>query len=130
MPYKTFNKDSLKIGVFGIGIELQGLVADHLYENIGYINPIISANKISNILRSKEKCDFVICLSHLGDKYVDNKVSDEVLAMQTDDIDLIIGGHTHRFFPEPRKYINKSGKEVIVNQVGWAGFNWDDWITL
>jgi 5'-nucleotidase len=60
-------------------------------------------------------------LSHLGDKYNDNKISDEVLAKENYDIDLIIGGHTHRFFEEPRVYVNKRGGNTVVNQVGWAG---------
>ena len=63
----------------------------------------------------------VICLSHLGDAYKDNKVSDEVMAKESEHIDLILGGHTHRFFDAPRVYNNKAGIQVIVNQVGWAG---------
>ncbi|MEI8075989.1 MAG: bifunctional metallophosphatase/5'-nucleotidase, partial [Bacteroidota bacterium] len=69
----------------------------------------------------KQGCDMVICLSHLGDKYEDVKVSDEILSKESYDIDLIIGGHTHRFFETPRKYGNKRQNEVLVNQVGWAG---------
>jgi 5'-nucleotidase len=57
----------------------------------------------------------------LGDKYSDNKVSDEVLAKETSNIDLILGGHTHRFFDKPRVYTNKLGQQVLVNQVGWGG---------
>jgi 5'-nucleotidase len=63
----------------------------------------------------------IICVSHLGDRYADNKVSDEILAKESENIDLIIGGHTHRFFEQPREYTNKSGKKIIVNQVGWGG---------
>ncbi len=85
------------------------------------MDPIVQANRTADILKKKEGCDFIICLSHLGDRYPDNKVSDEQLALQSYHIDLIIGGHTHRFFDTPRKYVNKSSKEVIVNQVGWAG---------
>jgi len=63
----------------------------------------------------------VICLSHLGYRYKDNTVSDEVLAKETENIDLIIGGHTHTFLDNPETYKNKKGDDVIVNQVGWAG---------
>ena len=85
-----------------------------------YLNPIESANRTAELLR-KKGCDMVICLSHLGDKYEDDKLSDEILAKESYDIDLIIGGHTHRFFEEPRKYKNRRGGDTIVNQVGWAG---------
>ena len=119
-PYKIFQKGNITIGVLGVGIELKGLVPDNLYGNTIYRNPIEAANQNAGILR-KRGCDMVICLSHLGDKYDDDKISDEVLAKETFDIDLIIGGHTHRFFEEPRKYRNRRGSDVVVNQVGWAG---------
>ena len=120
IPYKIFNKGNLKIGVLGVGIELQGLVPENLYGKTIYKNPIESANTTAALLK-KQGCDMIICLSHLGDKYEDNKVSDEVLAKECYDIDLIIGGHTHRFFNEPKKYINKKNGDTLVNQVGWAG---------
>ena len=64
----------------------------------------------------------IICLSHLGYQYKEgNKMSDEILAKETRNIDCIIGGHTHTFFDKPVVYKNKKGDDVIVNQVGWAG---------
>jgi 5'-nucleotidase len=122
LPYKIFDKKGIKVGVTGVGIELQGLVADNLYGNTIYKDPIESVNATTKILK-QAGCDMIICLSHLGDKYDDNKVSDEVLAKNCYDIDLIIGGHTHRFFSEPRKYTNKSGGDTLVNQVGWGGLS-------
>lgn len=119
-PYKIFQKGDLKIGVLGVGIELHGLVPDNLYGKTVYSDPVVAANQTAATLR-KKGCDMIICLSHLGDKYDDNRVSDEILAKETYDVDLIIGGHTHRFFEEPRKYSNKKGSDVVVNQVGWAG---------
>lgn len=119
-PYKIFQKGGLKIGVLGVGIELKGLVPENLYEKTVYLNPVETANQQAEILR-KQGCDMVICLSHLGDKYDDDKISDEILAKECYDIDLIIGGHTHRFFDAPRKYRNRRGGDTIVNQVGWAG---------
>lgn len=121
LPYKIFNKGKLKIGVTGVGIELQGLVPDSNYGNTKYLDPIESVNKVANKLKKQDGCDMVICLSHLGFKYSSDKVSDEVLAKQSDNIDLIIGGHTHTFFDKPLSYKNKSGNDVLVNQVGWAG---------
>ena len=120
IPYKIFQKQNIKVGVLGVGIELQGLVSDNLYEKTIYLNPIEKANETANYLK-KQGCDMIICLSHLGDKYDDDKVSDEILAKECYDIDLIIGGHTHRFFSAPRVYRNKKGNDTIVNQVGWAG---------
>ena len=122
-PYKVFRKGNLKIGVFGIGIELEGLVPKKLYQNTVYKDPISTANHYANILKQKEKCDLVICLSHLGFKYKEEKISDMTFASQTRDIDLIIGGHTHTFLKKPVKQLNIDQKEVLINQVGWAGIN-------
>lgn len=122
-PYKIFKKGNLKIGVFGIGIELEGLVPKKLYQNTVYQDPISTANHYATFLKQKQRCDLVICLSHLGFKYKNNKLSDMTFAGQTRDIDLIIGGHTHTFLKKPAKQLNLDGKEVLINQVGWAGIN-------
>jgi len=119
--YKIFTKGGLKIGVFGLGIELKGLVPDKLYKETVYEDPLNAADKWAAYLKQDQKCDFVICLSHLGYKYDENKVSDRVLAQSTANIDLIIGGHTHTFMKEPERLLNKAGKPVLINQVGWAG---------
>ena len=122
LPYKVFKKGKLRIGVFGLGIEGKGLIPDNLFGNTVYQDPIVRANEISSMLITQEKCDMVICLSHLGYQYKGiDKVSDEILAKQTTNIDLIIGGHTHTFFEKPLVFQNKNGDDVVVNQVGWAG---------
>ncbi|HKC69466.1 MAG TPA: metallophosphatase, partial [Bacteroidia bacterium] len=120
-PYKIINKDGLKIGVFGLGIELQGLVEKKNYGNIQYNDPIEAAKKTATILKHDKKCDYVICLSHLGYNYSEKKVSDTILSEQTQDIDLIIGGHTHTFLDEPKLKTNAANKPVYITQVGWAG---------
>lgn len=121
--YKIFMKDGLKIGVFGVGIQLEGLVPQSLYKDTVYLDPIAAAERVGKLLKTDEKCDYVICLSHLGYKYgpEENKVSDMLLAENTSYIDLIIGGHTHTFLKEPTRVKNKIGNAVLVNQVGWAG---------
>jgi 5'-nucleotidase len=120
-PYKVFKKDGVRVGVFGIGIELKGLVDKNLYGNTIYINPLEKAAYYTKFLKEEEKCDLIICLSHLGYKYQENKVSDVILAQQSKNIDLIIGGHTHTLLAKPLSYKNSDGKEVLVAQVGWAG---------
>jgi len=120
-PYRIFNKGRLKIGVTGVGIAMQGLVPDALFGNTKYLDPVQHANEIAYRLKKKEGCDMVICLSHLGYKYSDSRISDRVFAQQSENIDLIIGGHTHTFMDAPEVLKNKLGEDVIINQVGWAG---------
>lgn len=122
-PYKIFKKQGLKIGVFGLGIELAGLVDKKNYGDIVYQEPIAKANEMAGILKNDHDCDLVICLSHLGYKYKENKVSDQILAKSTRNIDLVIGGHTHTFMKAPEDITNLDGKITTVNQVGFAGIN-------
>jgi 5'-nucleotidase len=120
VPYKIFNKGGIKIGVLGVGIELQGLVPDNLYGNTKYLDPVQKANETADKLK-RENCDFIVCLSHLGYKYQENKISDLILAKESENIDLIIGGHTHTFMERPEVIKNKKDDDVLINQVGWAG---------
>ena len=122
-PYKIFYKDGIKVGIFAVGIQLDGLVGKKQYGETIYSDPIDVAQHYSNFLKNEQKCDLVICLSHIGYDYKDepNKVSDKILAAKTENIDIILGGHTHTFLPEPQTYTNRKGKNVLVNQVGWAG---------
>lgn len=122
-PYKTFVKDGIKIGVFGLGIQLEGLVNKDMYKETVYHNPIEIAQDMSRILKDEEQCELVICLSHIGYYYSDvpDRVCDLNLARSTKNIDLIIGGHTHTFLPKPTIEKNSEGKNVLVNQVGAYG---------
>ena len=124
-PYKIFKKGGLKIGVFGLGIELDGLVDKKMYKETVYNDPVEIAQDMARILKEEQKCNLVICLSHLGYKYRNdpNKISDVELAKKTKNIDLIIGGHTHTFLDKPTIEKNSEDKEVLINQVGCYGIN-------
>lgn len=121
--YKIYTRSGIKIGVFGLGIELEGLVTKELYRETKYLDPIDIAQDVAKKLKNEEKCDLIICLSHLGYKYdnLPNRVCDYNLAKKTKDIDLIIGGHTHTFMNEPIILKNQISKDVLVNQVGCFG---------
>lgn len=121
-PYKVFEKNGIRIGVFGLGIKLEGLVTKRLYKETVYNNPVEIAQDISRVLKKEEKCHLVICLSHLGYKYENPQIpSDVLLAQQTENIDLIIGGHTHTFMERPEILLNRKGDKVLINQVGCYG---------
>lgn len=121
LPYKIIHKNGIKIGITGVGIELEGLVLKENYGDIVYYNPIEKLVYTEKILKEDKHCDYIICLSHLGYQYKENKVSDVVLAQNIFYTDLIIGGHTHTFLDKPVVVKNKSNKETLITQVGWAG---------
>ena len=119
--YHIFHKAGIKIGVFGVGVALKGLVSEDKYGKTRYLDPISTANKIASELKSKG-CDLVICLSHLGFEYENKSInSDRKLAAETQNIDIILGGHTHTFFDKPLVLKNSKNKDVLINQVGWGG---------
>jgi len=113
-------KAGRKIGITGVGIDLNGLVADSQTKGLVYNDPIAAVQREVDALR-KKGCDLVICLSHLGYEYANDKVSDRVLAENTSGIDIIIGGHTHTFLEKGVVIQNKEGKSVVINQVGYGG---------
>ena len=121
-PYKIFKKDGIKIGVFGVGIELKNLVPEKLYGKTKYLDPVKTANKYAKKLKNKN-CDLIICLSHLGFKYDTEKISDIKIARNTKNIDLIIGGHTHTFLKTAIIEKNIEDQDVLINQVGFGGIN-------
>ena len=122
-PYKIFIKDGIKIGVFGLGVKLEGLVNKREYGETNYLDPIEMTQEMTSILKHREKCDLIICLSHLGYDYRadSSMIGDIALAKATQHIDLIIGGHTHTFLDKPTIVQNKEGVDVLINQVGCFG---------
>ena len=119
--FKIFKRSQIKIGVYALGIELHGLVGKKQYGNTVYNDPLQVALKMESYLKNDHKCDLVICLSHLGLKYRNNKVSDMVIARETSMTDLIVGGHTHSYLEKPIIEENKAGNPVIINQAWWGG---------
>lgn len=120
-PYKVFEKTNIKVGVFGLGIKLDGLVSQSNYGQTAYYDPIESANKIANELRNMG-CDIIIAITHIGYQMTD--LPDDIsLAQNSEDIDIILGGHTHTLLSQPTEIINRKGKVVLINQVGFGGIN-------
>lgn len=118
--WHILEKGGLKIGIYALGIELDGLVGKLNYGNTQYLDPLTIALKMERLLKKDHNCDLVICLSHLGYSYSNRKISDMSLAPLTKYTDLIIGGHTHSFLDKPTVLENAKGKQILVNQAGWA----------
>lgn len=121
--YHVIKKSGLRIGIYGLGIELQGLVGKQNFGNTKYLDPLKVALEMEKLLKNDYRCDLVVCLSHLGYSYEHSKISDLSLAPQTRYTDLIVGGHTHTFLPKPTIVHNAANKSIVVNQAGWAALN-------
>ena len=122
-PYTIIYRKGVKIGVFGICPELAGLVSEANYGCIKYEDPIKKANEMAEFLKKKEKCDVVICLSHLG--WNIDGIDDTELVPGTRNIDLVLGAHTHTFFKKLEYLKNLDGVDVPIDQNGksaiWVG---------
>jgi 5'-nucleotidase len=110
----------VRIGIFGLGIDFEGLVLPELHDGVSYLDPYLAAERSVGELR-RAGCRLVICLSHLGYRYRGDLPSDTLLAQRVDGIDLILGGHTHTFMERPDVYPRADGGKCVVNQVGWGG---------
>jgi 5'-nucleotidase len=114
-PYVTLKKDGVKIGIIGIGVKPEGLIQKDNYEGMAFLPVVETVNQYAAHLREKEKCDIVICLSHIG------YTSDQELADKSHNVDVILGGHSHTFMKQPEIRKNPEGKDVYIYQAGKNG---------
>lgn len=111
-----------RVGLFGLGVILQGLVPPDLCRGVVYNDPLSAARRQARHLREQERCDLVIALSHLGNTGYAGEVGDQTLARKVPEIDLIVGGHSHTFMDAPTRY-HHGERETLVFQVGFGGIN-------
>ena len=118
-PYITLKRNGVKIGVFALSPALKGLVFDGNCQGITYLDPAETAQKYINLLRKQEKCDIVICISHLGWK--ESEYTDEMFLKGIEGCDLVLGGHTHTYMKQLEYAPDKTGKLIPVDQNGKHG---------
>ena len=111
-----------RVGLFGLGVELDGLVAEPQRPGITYHDPVAAAQQMVRELRQERKCDLVVCLSHLGNEGWNGQTGDQDLAHQVEGIDLIVGGHSHTFMDQPTR-VRHGARETLIFQVGFGGIN-------
>lgn len=121
IPYAVWRKKGVRIGVYGLGIDPQGLVSPAHFQDTVYLDPIEIARDVEVRLKQRHRCQLIICLSHLGYSYNHDKVSDVVVAANTKYTDVIIGGHTHTRLEPPAMIKNMSGNNVAIGQTGSGG---------
>lgn len=119
-PFLVLKKGNLRIGIMGLGVNPEGLIMENNYNGIKYKDPVETARNISTRLKKREKCDLIICLSHLGSDPALTGINDFDIAKETKYIDVIIGGHSHTLL-ENKKTTNANGKNVLITQMGKSG---------
>ena len=119
-PWIILKKGSLRIGIMGLGVQPKALIMEKNYEGVLYSDPVTTAQRVSEYLKIKKKCDLVVCLSHLGSDSTSVAVSDYTIARSTKHIDVIIGGHSHSLL-ENVYTLNADGQRVMIAQMGRSG---------
>lgn len=115
-PYIVIERAGVRVGIFGVCPQPKGLVVEKNYKGMRYIRPAKAAQPIINRMRGEERCDVVVCLSHLG--WGETSDMDADFISKTAGIDVLLGGHTHTYFKEPCYVKDKRGHEVIVDHQG------------
>lgn len=120
-PYVIVEKAGKKIGIFGLTASLRNLVARQNLDGVVYMDAFAAADKWAEYLRKVKKCDLVIALTHLGYSGYPDQPNDVALAKDSENIDIIVGGHSHTFLKTDRVYKNRVGRDVVVVQTGAQG---------
>ena len=118
-PYVVKECAGKRIGIFGLAPQLEGLVSGANCQGVVYHHPTAVAQRMADLLRNDEKCDFVICLSHLGYGNADNQ--DPAVIRGTRGIDVVLGGHTHSYFEYAKYLPNADGREIPLDHQGKNG---------
>lgn len=118
-PYTIIKRNGLKIGLFGLSPQPKGLVDTTKFVGVKYLDPVETARRMAALLKTKKKCDVVICVSHLG--WEDEELTDQMLVPATRDIDIVLGGHSHTYMKTLQYVKNVDGKDVPVDQNGMHG---------
>lgn len=118
-PYVIIKRNGVKIGVFGLSPQLDGLVEKTSCPGVTFLDPVKKGIEVATFLKKKKKCDVVICISHLG---WDTDLDDDVEMIQGSRyIDLVLGGHSHSYFKELKYVKDLDGRQVPVDQNGKHG---------
>ena len=119
-PYIVINKGGLRIGIMALDVNPVSLIFEKNYKGIVYEDPVEKANNVSDLLKKREHCDVIICLSHLGSDSTKHEVNDFEIARKTRYIDVIIGGHSHSMITNT-SVKNAAGKNIVIAQIGKSG---------
>ena len=122
-PYVVREIAGVRVGIFGLGINPEGLITPENFKGIKYYEPVKISRGAVRVLREREGCAMVVCASHLG--YYPNPKQDELgdtqVVAQVDGIDFIASGHTHTFMQQPVLAKQPSGGNTVIFQVGKSG---------
>ena len=123
-PYTIVRKGGMKIGIIGVTSKLEDCVFRDSINGMKRLNTVKEVNKWAALLKTKERCDIVILLSHLGYALSDcseENPDDRYMAAHSRNLDFIIGGHTHTMLKSAKEVADLDGRMIPIVQVGRQG---------
>ena len=123
-PYVIKEYGDKRVGLFALNLNPKGMIAEGNYDGVEYQPWKAATEHVVNELRNKEKCDYVIAVTHIGVEGSSENpelFGDVQVARQTSGIDLIIGGHSHTRLDPALKEVNAAGDTVVIVQTGKYG---------
>ena len=116
-PWIVLKRKGVKIGVFAVSPKLEGLVSGKNCPGVKYLDPAKVALETATMLKKVQKCDVVVCISHLG--WNSNRGDDDpYMIPRSRYIDIVLGGHTHTYMEQMELVKDLDGKDVAVDQNG------------
>lgn len=88
-PYTIVKRGGKKIGIVGMLCNIMSVVDVKVASQVPHLDDVEVLNKWADYLKNQEKCDIVICLSHLGYD------GDLRMTEKARNVDIYIGGHSH-----------------------------------
>ena len=127
-PYIIKEFAGRRIGVVGINLLPEGMIAPENSVGVQYANAAEIADLTAEYLKRVEHVDFVIALTHIGySGGKDNNPTDNMIVQRSRFIDMVVGGHSHTTIdPSSAKSVpafikNADGRDVLVTQTGSKG---------
>ncbi|MCH5219946.1 MAG: bifunctional metallophosphatase/5'-nucleotidase [Muribaculaceae bacterium] len=126
-PYIVKDIDGKKVAFLGVNLQPKGMIAEGNYDGVSYLDAIKAANSTAWHLKHNEGVDFVVALTHIGYSPSGTGTSDTELALLSEDIDIIMGGHSHTMLnpkdpdSKPWLLLNADGDDIVVTQAGKGG---------
>lgn len=121
-PYVIIKRKGVRIGIFGLSPKLDGLVMASTCAGVRYSDPIKTANAVADKLKNEEKCDVVICLSHLG--WDEAGLNDMEMMAKTRNIDLVLGGHSHSYFRRSTMCATSTARTFLTTRTASTAYLW------
>lgn len=113
--YVVIERGGLRVGIFGL-FGKDAADDSPFAGPVKFLDAAAEAGRVVEILRTKEKADLIIALSHVGTSDDPSDSEDEKLALAVPGIDIFISAHTHTVMKVPRF----AGRTIIVS-AGWGG---------